>query len=93
MALESSQRKLNDWFRTRPDRRSRREVMMAQSLRSPNQDSFETPLWESRDKEPLGCGRSGAMQRILYQGRWWLPLSPGRGESSESKVARALSQH
>jgi len=24
------------------------------------------------------------MQRILYGGRWWLPLSPGRGESSES---------
>jgi len=26
-------------------------------------------------------------------GRWWLPPSPGRGESSESKVARGLSQH
>jgi hypothetical protein len=24
------------------------------------------------------------MQRILYGGRWWLPLNPGRGESSES---------
>jgi len=23
------------------------------------------------------------MQRILYGGRWWLPPSPGRGESSE----------
>jgi hypothetical protein len=23
------------------------------------------------------------MQRIIYGGRWWLPLSPGRGESSE----------
>jgi hypothetical protein len=23
------------------------------------------------------------MQRILYGGRWWLPLSPGRCESSE----------
>ncbi len=26
-------------------------------------------------------------------GRWWLPSSPGRGESSESKVARGLFQH
>jgi hypothetical protein len=23
------------------------------------------------------------MQRILYGGRWWLPSTPGRGESSE----------
>jgi hypothetical protein len=56
-------------------------------------DSFGTPLWESRDKEPLGRGRGGAMQRILYGGKWWLPPSLGRGESSESKVARGLSQH
>jgi hypothetical protein len=65
MELESSQRELQDWFRTRPDRRSGREVMMAQSPGSPNQDNFETPLWESRDKEPLGCGRGGATQIIL----------------------------
>jgi len=26
-------------------------------------------------------------------GRWWLPPSSGHGESSESKVARDLSQH
>jgi hypothetical protein len=70
--------------------------MIAQSPGSPNRNNFETPLWESRDKEPLGCGRGGATQRILYGGRWWFPPSPGRGESSESsesKVARGLSQH
>jgi hypothetical protein len=67
--------------------------MMAQSPRSPNRDNFGTPLWESRDKKPLGRGRGGATQRILYGGRWWLPPSPSRGESSESKVARGLSQH
>jgi hypothetical protein len=65
-ALESSWGELPDWFRPRPDRRSGREVMMAQSPGSLNRDSFETPLWESRDKEPLGCGRGGATQRILY---------------------------
>jgi hypothetical protein len=93
MTLESSWGELPDWFRPCLDRRSGREVMMAQSPGSPNLDSFETALWESRDKEPLGCGRGGATQRILYGGRWWLPPSPSRGESSESKVARDLSQH
>jgi hypothetical protein len=67
--------------------------MNAQSRGSPNRDSFGTPFWESRDKEPFGRGCDGAMQRILYGGRWWLPSSPGRGELSESKVARDLSQH
>jgi hypothetical protein len=58
--------------------------MNAQSPGSPNQDSFGTPLWESRDKESFECGRGGVTQRILCGGRWWLPLSPGRGESNES---------
>jgi hypothetical protein len=58
--------------------------MNAQSLGSPNRDSFETPLWESREKEPFGCRCDGVTQRILYGGRWWLPSNPGRGESSES---------
>jgi hypothetical protein len=93
MALKSSRGELPDWFKPRPDWRSGQEVMMAQSPGSPNRDSFGIPLWESRDKEPLGCGHGGATQRILYGGRWWLPPSPGRGESSESKVARGLSQH
>jgi hypothetical protein len=55
------------------------------------QDSFGTPTWESWDKKPFGCGPRGVAQSILYGGRWWLPPSPGRGESSESKVARGLS--
>jgi hypothetical protein len=67
--------------------------MSVQSLESLNRDSFRTPLWESREKEPFGCKCDGELQRILYGGRWWLPLSPSRGESSESKVARGLSQH
>jgi hypothetical protein len=68
MALESSRGELQDWFRPRPDRRLGREVMMAQSPGSPNQDSFGTPLWESRDKEPFRRGRGRATQRILYGG-------------------------
>jgi hypothetical protein len=49
------------------------------------------PLGRSRDKKPFGCGPCGVAQSILYGGRWWLPLSLGRGESWESKVARGSS--
>jgi hypothetical protein len=48
-------------------------------------DNFGTPTWESWEKEPFGCSPCGALQRILYGGRWWLPPSPGRGESCVSK--------
>jgi len=67
--------------------------MNAQNLGSPNRDNFGTPLCESREKVPFKCTCGGKTQRILYGGRWWLPPSPGRGESSESKVTRGLSQH
>jgi len=67
--------------------------MSVQSSKSPNRDSFGTPLWESGEKKPFGCKCGRELQRILYGGRWWLPSSPGRGESSESKVVRGLSQH
>jgi hypothetical protein len=65
--------------------------MTSQSPESPNRDSSGTPLWESRDKKSFRCGCGGVTQRILYRGRWWLPPSPGRGESCESKVAHGLS--
>jgi len=67
--------------------------MGTQSFESPNRDSFETPLWESQEKEPFGCKCDRELQRILYGGRWWFPPSSARGESSESKVAYGLSQH
>jgi hypothetical protein len=60
--------------------------MSSQSPGSPNRDSFGTPPWESRDKKPFGCKCCGEAQRILHGGRWWLPPSPGRGESSESML-------
>jgi len=88
MALESPQRELQDCFRPHPNWRSEQEVMDAQSLESSTRDNFGTPPWESREKVPFGCSPRGELQRILYGGRWWLPSSPGRGESSESKVAR-----
>jgi hypothetical protein len=92
-ALKSSQWELQHWFRPRPDRRSGREAMTIQSPGSPNRDNFGTPLWESQDKKPFRCNLREVTQSILYGGRWWLLPSSGRAESSESKVARGLSQH
>ncbi len=45
---------LQVFFRPHPNWRSKQKVMTLQSLGSPNQDSFKTPLWESRDKKPFG---------------------------------------
>jgi len=44
MALESSQREVQDCFRPHPNSRSEQEVMDAQSPRSPTRDSFGTLL-------------------------------------------------
>jgi hypothetical protein len=85
MALESSRGELQLWFRPHSNQRLEPGDMSSQSSRTPTWDSFRTPLWESREKEPFGCSLHGELQRILYGGRWWLPLSRGRGESSDSK--------
>jgi len=53
--------------------------------RDSNRDDFGTPTWESREFVPFGCSFGDELQRILYGGRWWLPPSPGRGESRVSK--------
>jgi len=82
--LESSWGELQVCFRPQPNRRSKLGVMSSQSPRSPNQDSFGTSPWESWDKKPFECRWCGQTQRIIYGGRWWLPPSSGRGESSES---------
>jgi hypothetical protein len=86
MELKSSRRELQDCFKLYPNRRSKQEVMNAQSPRSANRDSFGTLLWESQEKVPFGCNLGRELQRILYGGRWWLPPNSGRGESSESKL-------
>jgi hypothetical protein len=85
MALESSQGELQLWFRPHSNRRSEPGDRSSQSPRSPTQENFGTPPWESSEKERFGCSLSGELQSILYGGRWWLPLSSGRGESSVSK--------
>ncbi len=70
---------------------SEQKVIIPQSGGSPKQNNFGTLPWESRDKKPFECRCRGKAQRILYGGRWWLPASPGHGESCESKVAHGLS--
>jgi hypothetical protein len=89
--LKSSQGELQVFFRPHPNHRSEQIVMNSQSPRNPNQDNFKTLPWEFRDKKPFRCGCHRVTQRILYGGRWWLPPSPGHGESCESKVLRGLS--
>jgi hypothetical protein len=89
--LESFQGELQICFRLHPNRRFEQIVTTSQSPKNPNRDNFGTSPWESRDKKPLGCGCRKEAHSILYEGRWWLPPSSGRGESCESKVARGLS--
>jgi len=43
--------------------------MSVQSPGSPNWDSFETPLWESQEKESFGCKSHGELQENPREGR------------------------
>jgi hypothetical protein len=98
--LERSQGELQLWFRPCCDRTLQSGVMSSQSpgtrtgtISGQFRDNFGTPTWESREKEPFGCSLRRELQSILYGGRWWLPPSPGRGESCVCQSARDLSQH
>ncbi len=73
-----------------PNQRYEQKVINSQSPGSSNWDNLETPLWESREKVPFGCRCCEQTRRILYGGRWWLPSSPCRGESCESRAACGL---
>jgi hypothetical protein len=42
---------------------------------------------ESQQNVPFECSLRDQPYRILYRGRWWLPLSPGHGESCVSKCS------
>jgi hypothetical protein len=85
MVFKMSRRELQLWFRLHSNQRSKPEDVSSQSPGTLTWDSFETPPWESWEKEPFECSLHRELQRILDGGRWWLPPSPGRGESSESK--------
>jgi hypothetical protein len=87
MPLESFLGELQLWFTPHSNQRSEPGDMSSQNPKTPTRDSFETPPWESRKKVPFGCSLGKELQRILYGKRWWLPLSSGCGESSESKCS------
>jgi hypothetical protein len=82
--LKSSWRGLQLCFSLHPNRRFAHKVMGPQICRSPNFGNFGTPIWESQDKMPFGCGPRGKAHNILQGGKWWLPPSSGRGESCDS---------
>jgi len=86
-AMESSWGELQLWFRPHSNRRSEPGVLSVQSPGSLTRDNFGTPPWESWENVPFGCSSREELQRILYGGRWWLPPSPGRDESSVSKCS------
>jgi len=85
MALESYRGELQHWFKPRLDWILKSGVMSSQSPGTLTRDNFGTPTWESREKVPFGCSLGGELQRILYGGRWWVPSSPGHGDSCVSK--------
>jgi len=88
--LESSQREVQLWFRPHSNRRSEPGVVSVQSLGT--RDSFGTPTWESREKEPFGCGSRKVTQKILHGEGGGFP----RVRALLSQVcqsARGLSQH
>jgi hypothetical protein len=48
------------------------------------------PLGSPETKSHLDVAPWRVAEYIIW-GRWWLPPSPGRGESCESRIARGLS--
>jgi hypothetical protein len=61
MALESSRRELQVWFRPRPDRRSGREAIMSQSPGSPKPGHF-------RDSTLRVPGKSAIRMQVRRRG-------------------------
>jgi hypothetical protein len=60
--------------------------MNAQSLGSPNRDNFGTPLWESREKGAIRMQVRWRGTDNTIWGRWWLPLSLGRGSQVSPRL-------
>jgi hypothetical protein len=67
ISLKSSQQKLQLCFKPHLDPRFAHKVMVLQSCGSPNLGDFGTPIWESQDKKPFGCGPMERC-RVYYKG-------------------------
>jgi hypothetical protein len=68
MALESSRRELQLWFRPHYDWTLQSGDMDSQSSGIPTRDSFGTPTWESREKESYFDVASVESCRKYYKG-------------------------
>jgi len=55
MVFKISRGELQLWFRFHSNQRSEPEDVSSQSPGTLTRDSFETPPWESREKEPFEC--------------------------------------
>jgi len=64
ISLESSWQGLQIFSILRFNQRFARKVIRPQSRKSPNFNNFGTPIWESNDKMPFGCGPHG--RHIIY---------------------------
>jgi hypothetical protein len=62
--VEKISTRASSCFKPCPDRRSKREVIVAQSCESPNPGSFETSLREFWDKKSFGCSLHGKVQNM-----------------------------
>jgi hypothetical protein len=92
MALESSRRELQLWLKPRPDPSLGREVMDAQSLESPNRDSFGTPPWSPEKKSHLDVTSARSCKKY-YKGEGGGFARVRAVVSQVCPSARGLSQH
>jgi hypothetical protein len=92
MALESSRRELQVWFRPHPDRRSGWEAMMSPKSRESKTGTISGLHFGSPGKKCHLDASATKRHREYYKGGWWWHLpSPGNGVSCESELARGLS--
>jgi hypothetical protein len=89
--LESSRRELQLCFRPHCDRSSAQEVMRPQSPGSPSWRDFGTPARESWERKAIWMLAPWRSTEYTIRGKVVTSPSPGRDESSESKVARGSS--
>jgi hypothetical protein len=92
MALESSRRELQLWFRPRLDQTLQSGDMSSQSSKTPTRDSFRTPTWSPGTKSHLGVGVA-EQRREYYMGEGGGFPRVRAMVSLVCQNARGLSQH
>jgi hypothetical protein len=83
-SLERSRRGLQLWFRPRCDPTLQSGVMSSQSPGIPTGTISGLQFGSPRKNSHLDVASVESCREYYKGGRWWLPPSPGGGESSES---------